>query len=436
MSKATLEAPQATSSRRASGWVGATFAALESPTFRLLWINSALFLGAVNLAFTAQGVVAFDITGNNGAVGLIAFSQGVAMLLATPVAGVIADGMSKRLLLALAELALGLMALSVAVLLLANSLTIVFLAAGGFIFGASVSFFWPASTAIMGDILPPERRGNGAALQQVSLNLTRSIAPFLAAGLLAWDLSGSTGTYLFIAAVFVPVLLTAWLLPATPVRPSVGRSIVREMALGYRHVVEKRALLEAMVSFIVVTLLGFSIMVVLPGLTKDVLGAGESGFGIMFGINAIGALIAGVCVTSLATSPQLPRLLTVSGVAFGLTIALTGVMPNFALACFAMLLVGAAGGMFQTLILARMIHISDAEYLGRVMSLTNLAWSLMSLLSLVIGLLADLSSQRTVLIGVGLTLVAATLALAVWSRGEDPAPKHALEPEVSPATPV
>jgi MFS family permease len=315
------------------------------------------------------------------------------------------------------------MAVSVGTLLVAGSLTIVFLAAGGFIFGASVSFFWPAQTAIMGDILPAERRGNGAALLQVSLNLTRSIAPFLAAGLLAWDVTGSAGTYFFVAAIFVPVLITARLLPAAPGRASGGRNMVREMALGLQHVMENRALLEAMVSFIVVTLLGFSIMVVLPGLTKDVLGAGESGFGIMFGINAVGALIAGVCVTSLTSSRRLPALLTASGVAFGLTICLTGLMPTFALACFAMFLVGGAGGMFQTLVLARMMNISSASYLGRVMSLTNLAWSLMSLLSLGVGLLADLSSQRTVLIGVGLTLVVATLALALWSRSDSLGPE-------------
>ena len=57
------------------------------------------------------------------------------------------------------------------------------------------------------------------------------------------------------------------------------------------------------------------------------------------------------------------------------------------------------------------------------MSLTNLAWSLMSLVSLLVGVLADLSSQRTVLIAIGLTLVVATLALALWSRGEKLAPK-------------
>jgi MFS family permease len=277
----------------------------------------------------------------------------------------------------------------------------------------------------MGDILPPERRGNGAALLQVSLNLTRSIAPFVAAGLLAWDLTGSAGTYFFVAAIFVPVLITARMLPPNAGRRPGRRNMLAEMALGLHHVMENRALREAMVSFIVVTLLGFSIMVVLPGLTKDVLGAGESGFGIMFGINAVGALIAGVCVTSLANSTRLPALLTASGVAFGLTICMTGLMPTFALACFAMLLVGAAGGMFQTLVLARMIHLSEAAYLGRVMSLTNLAWSLMSLVSLLVGVLADLSSQRTVLISIGLTLVVATLALALWSRGRSPSSESA-----------
>ena len=60
--------------------------------------------------------------------------------------------------------------------------------------------------------------------------------------------------------------------------------MLSDMRLGLQHVFETRRLLEALVTFIVVILLSFSIMVVLPAFAKDVLGAGNAGFGIMFGI--------------------------------------------------------------------------------------------------------------------------------------------------------
>src|SRR5438046_6392008 len=100
----------------AAAWHHTTFDAFRAPSYRLLWLNSAFMLLAVNLAFTLQNVVTFDITGRNSAVGLVAFAQGIAMLASTPPAGVVADAMSKRLLLAIAEGALGVMALGISLL--------------------------------------------------------------------------------------------------------------------------------------------------------------------------------------------------------------------------------------------------------------------------------------------------------------------------------
>jgi MFS family permease len=91
-------------------------------------------------------------------------------------------------------------------------------------------------------------------------------------------------------------------------------------------------------------------------------------------------------------------------------------MPSFALAILAFGLVGAAGGAYQTLVIAAMLRASEPEYFGRVMSLTTVAWSLTNMFGLVAGILADLSSERIVLAGTGLSVVAVALVLALWSR--------------------
>src|SRR2546425_1750320 len=114
-----------------AAWHHTTFDAFGVPAYRLLWLNSAFMLLAVNLAFTLQNVVTFDITGRNSAVGLVAFAQGIAMLASTPPAGVVADAMSKRLLLAVAEGALGLMALGISVLILAGIISLAWMVGAG-----------------------------------------------------------------------------------------------------------------------------------------------------------------------------------------------------------------------------------------------------------------------------------------------------------------
>ena len=68
----------------------------------------------------------------------------------------------------------------------------------------------------------------------------------------------------------------------------------------------------------------------------------------MFGVNAIGALLASLGAASLAKSNRLPFLLTASGILLGLSISLTGVMPTFALAVLVMGVVGFAASSFHT----------------------------------------------------------------------------------------
>jgi len=64
-----------------------------------------------------QGVVAYDLTGKNGSVGAVALGMGIATLLLAPFAGVLADRVSKRLLLLIGQTTIGVSFLAVALLI-------------------------------------------------------------------------------------------------------------------------------------------------------------------------------------------------------------------------------------------------------------------------------------------------------------------------------
>ncbi|HEX5140519.1 MAG TPA: MFS transporter, partial [Dehalococcoidia bacterium] len=150
-----------------------TFYAFDSKAYRALWVNSALMLTVMHLAFTAHATVAFEITGKNSSVGVISFAIGLALLVTTPLSGTIADRLSKRLLMLFCQALFIVMAVLLAVLLYADALTIEIMSFATFLFGCGVSFFWPAITAWMGDVVEPDKQANGAALFQIALNLTR-----------------------------------------------------------------------------------------------------------------------------------------------------------------------------------------------------------------------------------------------------------------------
>src|SRR5688572_8743335 len=88
-------------------WAANTFDAFQFPLYRVVWLGSFFAFVAFNMASTGRRVVAYEITGNDHAVGLVAFGQGLAMFFLSPFGGAIADRFSKRFLLLIAQAVVG-----------------------------------------------------------------------------------------------------------------------------------------------------------------------------------------------------------------------------------------------------------------------------------------------------------------------------------------
>ncbi len=161
-STSAFAAPVAPSSLRKS-WLSSTLAAFDTPLYRLIWIGSFVGFLAFNMSGTAQSVVAFDLAGNNRAVGTVMFGQGAAMLLLNPFGGTIADRLNKRLLLIVTQTVIGGVILATAVLLRAGVMSIPLLALGAFTTGSMFAFLGPSRASILGDIVAPARIGNAMA---------------------------------------------------------------------------------------------------------------------------------------------------------------------------------------------------------------------------------------------------------------------------------
>ena len=418
-------ASSATTSR-ASRWVTTTFSALELRGFRVLWIGTLFSTLAFMMSMTAQNVVAFDLTGNNSTVGLVQFGQGLAMLALSPFGGALADRLSKRLVLLLCQSVIGLTLFGTGVLLATGTLTVFYLTASSFLMGTMFSFLGPTRQAYVGDLVDADRRGNAVALSQVAMNLTRVLGPFVAGGLLAWELVGSAGTFFFMAAIFVVVVATLAQLPPTRGRQGGRTSVFAEIRLGVRHVTQNPRLLHLVAGFVAITVIAFPYMTVLPGFTADELGVGRGSFGVLLGVAALGGLFVSLAVASLADSPRAGTILLLSSVGIGAGLILTGLAPSYLAALLTLFCLGGAVSGFQTLNSALCMKETDPAYYGRVMSLTMLAFSGTGLVSLPVGLLADAIGERATLIGMGGAVLLAVGLLTLWGTriGDAPARPH------------
>lgn len=398
-----------------SNWARNTFQALNHRHYRVLWIGTTVSFLAFMMSSVVQSLVAYDLTGRNGAVGVVAVGMGLSTILVSPFGGVIADRVSKRKLLFIGQTAIGLNFASVGVLIISDNITIAALVVSTFVMGTVFSFIGPARQAWLGDILPGEDLPNGIALQQVAMTGTRIFGPFLASGMAGMAMIGTGGTYLFMGALFAFVVFTLVLLPPTQPRPhKAGVSMFGDMKLGVAHMTERPRLFLLSMSFIGMIMAGFSYFVVLPGLLENELGRDSKDIGWLLGISAVSGLGVTLGLAGMASSRHAWSMMLGGGLLLGVALVALAAANSFTAALGAMLLVGAGSGAFQMLNNALVMKESDQAYYGRVMSITMLAWGFNGLVGYPFGRLADASGERTVLFLMGVLVLAVTVVVAMF----------------------
>lgn len=395
------------------GWARSTFVALENRQYRLLWVGTTVAFLAFTMSWVAQSVVAFELTGRNGAVGAVSLGMGVATLVVAPVGGVVADRVSKRRLLLVGQGVVGLTFATVGVLISTGGITVVWLVASTFVLGIVFSFIAPARQAWIGEILPEPVLSNGIALQQVAMTATRILGPLLAALLIAAPAVGTSGTYFAMAAMFLLVMATLARLPPTASRPGPRTSVLTDLREGVAHIAARPRLALLSGMFIAIVVTGYSYQVVLPGFLENQLGRSPRDLGLLMGIGASAGLLATLGLAGMAGSSRAWGLMIAGGILMGVSLAWAAFSPNFLHLAGAMFATGAGTGAFQMLNNALVMREAEPAYYGRVMSLTMLAWGANGVAGLPFGLMADELGERMTLAAMGASVLAVVLAAAL-----------------------
>jgi MFS family permease len=405
-------------------WLATTFQSLENPQYRLLWIGSLFSMLAFMMQWTVQAVVAFNLGGTNSAVGLVQLGVGLSMLIVGPFGGVIADRVSKKPMVLWGQSIIGVTFFVTGAMILAGTLTLVWLMVLTTIMGLVFAFLSPTLQAWIGEIVPRRMLPNAVALSQLAASGSRVVGPFAAGTMLATAAIGAGGAYLFMGALFVVVLATLLRLPPTRAKP-VGerRPVLAELAEGIRYVAGHSAIRTLMLLFMAVVVLGYMWQIVLPSFLERHLGRSPTDIGLILTVNAVAALavalpLAGIVSTRWAW-PAMFACIALLGVGF----LLLATASSFEMALLAACALGPGLSGFMLVNNALTMANTDPGYFGRVMSLTMLAWGFQGTLSLPFGILADTIGEREMLaiMGVllfGIAIVGGFVALRLARRGD------------------
>jgi MFS family permease len=316
------------------------------------------------------GPLELSLVAAAGSVGLVAF------VLA---GGIAADRFPQRLLIIAVEGANLAVIASISGLALLGWLQLWHLALGGFVLGVGAAFFFPAYSAILPRILPPEDLLAANGMEGSMRPMLQQAAGPAVAGILVAALSPAhavTGVAAcHLLAFFVLNLLQRQpppgAVPAAKTGPTAaGKSVLHDLREGVSYTVRTPWLLWTLLwACISVLFLIGPIEVLLPFVVRDQLGGDARMFGFLLAIAGVGGAAASLATASF---PLPRRYLTVMMVCWGagsLPLAAVGFMDSFWAVAAALFIFGATGAVGMVIWGTLLQRRVPPHLLGRVSSL-------------------------------------------------------------------
>ncbi|MCK0438733.1 MFS transporter [Gordonia alkaliphila] len=288
--------------------------------------------------------------------------------------GVVADRFSKRRIIITVQGCTVAVMTAVVILSLTETIELWHIGVASFAMGAGSAFFYPAYSAYLPQVLPPEQllaaNGLEGALRP---SMGQGLGPALG-GVVVGMFFPAIGAVIVAASYAIAFILTLFLSRrdelTTATSPEKHTSVWGDLQAGVNYVVHTRWLLWTLIfgSSLALIIQG-PIEVLLPFITRDRFEDAESTFGFLLAAFGIGGAIGSLVVSSL----KLPRrYLTFMIACWGggtLPLAVIGVADNLILMLAALFIVGAATGAGVVIWGTLLQRLVPLNMIGRVASL-------------------------------------------------------------------
>ena len=259
-----------------------------SADFRRLFVGQAISEFGTQITFVAVPFQVYDITGSTAMVGLLALTEVLPLVVLPVVGGAIADAVERRRFLMIAQGAVAVLSVALAVNAFRPDPQVWVLFAFSFVWASAYSLYSPAFRAWPARLLTPDLFTSALALEVVYYQSAAIAGPILT-GLLIYKY-GVGWAYLLDAASTLGVILAlAGMRPSPPTaeRLSVGWSAIRE---GLRFLRGKQVLQGTFYIDLVAMIFGIPVALY-PAFVLDVLGRSVAVLGFLYAAEAAGALL-------------------------------------------------------------------------------------------------------------------------------------------------
>ena len=288
--------------------------AFRHHNFRLFWIGMLVSLIGTWMQQVGQAWLVLELTNDPLALGLVAAAQFTPVLFLGLFGGILADAVSKRKALFFTQIAAGLLALILGVLVFSGQVQVwhVFVLALGL--GVVNSFDMPIRQSFVVEMVGRPSIANAVALNSAVFNLTRIIGPAIAG--LAIAVVGIYPLFFINAASYIAVIVSLVFMRPSELRPPTERAVVERnvrsvidrLVEGLRYTRRDPQIFLAIAVLAVVSTFALNFQVLIPLVARDVLGGDADTYGFLMAATGVGSLLSALSI-AFGQRPSMGRLL-------------------------------------------------------------------------------------------------------------------------------
>ena len=312
-------------------------AVLKNSNFLLLYLGGLVSWLGNNIYYVALTWYLLDKFKSGYILGIIMMVGSIPAIICGPFSGVFVDRLDRKSIVVGMDLFRGVVMLLMTYLLYQNHLSVAVLIVGTLFMSICESFFDPAFSAIIPNIVPDRHLTKANSLIRLAGNFTGVTG--LALGGILVGLWGVAGVFLFNGISFIISGISEMFIQIprkkaaeeSPDKSEEETTFFSELLAGLRFLISNKLLFSLCVTVILMNFFFIgSLGVALPYIVKEVMHIKETGFGLMESFFPAGAIIGAIAITLLPEVKKFYRVTIISMGIHGILLLLIGavVIPS------------------------------------------------------------------------------------------------------------
>lgn len=398
-----------------------TISSLKNPSYRIYFFATVAHFAAMSMQIVSSPMLIYRLTDSRALLGTMSLVSAAPMIAISVFGGAIADRMQKKKMIfagmlgsAVVSFLVGL-ALSTGTLNSENSGSWWILFASSAVQGSIMGMMMPALQAIIPEIVSRDQLMNAIALNTMGMNTLSLIAPGIA-GFIIGDASNFEAVYFTMVGLYICAALLILFIPARTRIIATGNKIMADIQKGFQYIRKDSLILFILAYVLIVTILAMPYQQLMPIFADDILKVGAPGMGLLLSVSGAGALVGSLVLAALPNKKR-GILLLLSGLIAGISLLVFSFSSYMTLSLLFIFFVGLGQTLRMTIGSALLQAYTQDVYMGRVMSILNIQWGLMSVCTFFAGLLAEVFAVQWVMGSLAIILIIISIVFLIMSPG-------------------